>query len=75
MAASAVMIQDCAGWDDAIAHNFQLPGTKSSGPYQLAVQAAVAAKNLDTIEDAVASSGASRITMRWAACEAQHPQG
>eukprot|EP01050_Picozoa_sp_SAG11_P005649 SAG11_NODE_406_length_9736_cov_3.229117_1_plen_1784_part_00 len=55
--------EDCSGWDDAIAHNFQLPGTKSSGPYQLALQAAVEAKNLDTIEDVVASSGADAATM------------
>ena len=25
--------EDCSGWDDAIDHNFQLPGTKASGAY------------------------------------------
>ena len=55
--------EDCAGWDDAIAMNFQLPGTKASGPYQLAIQAAVDAKDLDTIEGVVASSGADAATV------------
>ena len=50
--------EDCAGWDDAIAHNFQLPGTKNSEIYQLAMRAAVEAKNLDALEDVVAGSGA-----------------
>lgn len=50
--------EDCAGWDDAIAHNFQLPGTKNSGSYQQAMRAAVDAKNLDTLEEVVARSGA-----------------
>ena len=50
--------EDCAGWDDAIAHNFQLPGTKNSEVYQQAMRAAVEAKNLDALEDVVAGSGA-----------------
>ena len=55
--------EDCSGWDDAIEHNFQLPGTKSSEAYQAAMQGAVAAQNLDTIEDVVASSGADAATV------------
>ena len=54
--------EDCASWDDAIMHNFQLPGTKASGPYQAAVQTALDAKDLDTIEGVVASSGADAAT-------------
>ena len=54
--------EDCSDWDDAIAHNFQLPGTKSAGP-MLAMRAAAEAKDLDTIEDAVASSGADAATV------------
>jgi hypothetical protein len=49
--------EDCASWDDAIEHNFQLPGTKAQG-FMQAVQQAVESKDLDTIENAVASSGA-----------------
>ena len=49
--------EDCAGWSDAIEHNFQLPGTKAAGHVQ-AMQAAVEKKDLDTIESVVASSGA-----------------
>lgn len=55
--------EDCASWDDAIEHNFQLPGTKASGKYQLAMQNAVAAKDLDTVESVVALSGADAATV------------
>ena len=54
--------EDCSGWSDAISHNFQLPGTKSAGP-MLAMRAAVEAKNLDGLEDAVASSGTDAATV------------
>lgn len=55
--------EDCSGWDDAIQLNFQLPGTKVSGPYQLAMQAAVEKKDLDTIETVVAGSGGDAATV------------
>eukprot|EP01049_Picozoa_sp_SAG25_P001222 SAG25_NODE_50_length_18801_cov_117.737729_2_plen_829_part_00 len=55
--------EDCSGWSDAITHNFQLPGTKASGPYVLAMQAAIQAKDLDTVEDVVARSGADAATL------------
>lgn len=55
--------EDCASWDDAIQHNFQLPGTKASGAYQQALQDAVRAKDLGTLEPVVASSGADAATV------------